>query len=146
LRKAEVISDLERTTPSEEVSWKQKLRILWLREGHKNTKLLHQLANSNRHNNSFKSLDINGTVSFDVIEIREHILRFYNRFYSEQFSWQPNLHSVHFDSICNEEASWMERAFEKSENFAVVEAMNDDNWGHDGFSLAFFQTCWEVLK
>jgi hypothetical protein len=38
-----------------------------------------------------------------------------------------------------EEAMWMERAFEESEVFEVVKALNKDKApGPDSFSLAFF--------
>ena len=37
MKKAKSISDLERFTLMDEVSWRQKLRALWLREGDKGT-------------------------------------------------------------------------------------------------------------
>lgn len=39
----------------------------------------------------------------------------------------------------------MERAFEESEVFELVKALDGDK-APDGFSLAFFHTYWEVLK
>jgi hypothetical protein len=38
LRKAEVVRDLEKCSLVEEMSWKQKSRVLWLKEGDKCTK------------------------------------------------------------------------------------------------------------
>jgi hypothetical protein len=38
MKKVEIVSELERSTLMEEVSWRQKSRILWLREGDKCTK------------------------------------------------------------------------------------------------------------
>jgi len=35
LKKAEVIKELERCILMEEVSWRQKSRVLWLKEGDK---------------------------------------------------------------------------------------------------------------
>jgi hypothetical protein len=74
LRKDKVVSDLKMTTLLEEVSWKQKSRVLWLRKGGKCTKFFYQVANSNRRNNSIESLLINGTMSSNLTEIREHIV------------------------------------------------------------------------
>lgn len=42
---------------------------------------------------------------------------------------------------------WLERAFEKSETFEMLKALNGNKAsGPNGFSLAFFQSCLEVLK
>jgi hypothetical protein len=41
----------------------------------------------------------------------------------------------------------LERDFEESEVFEVVQAMNGDKApGPDGFSLGFIKACWVVLK
>ena len=45
------------------------------------------------------------------------------------------------DAIC------LERAFEEGGVFEVVKGVNSDRaLGPDGFTIAFFQTCWDVLK
>jgi hypothetical protein len=46
LKREEYSSNLERSIYLEQVSWRQKSRALWLREGHKNTKIFHKMANS----------------------------------------------------------------------------------------------------
>jgi hypothetical protein len=41
----------------------------------------------------------------------------------------------------------LERLFEDNEVFEVVRALNGDKSpGYDGFTMGFFQACWEVLK
>jgi hypothetical protein len=51
-----------------------------------------------------------------------------------------------FDSILETEVGWLERDFEE-EVRKVVKAMNGDKApGLDGFSMAFFQACSDVLK
>jgi hypothetical protein len=42
----------------EEVSWRQKSRVLWLKEGDKCTKFFHWIANSNRRSNAIESFQL----------------------------------------------------------------------------------------
>jgi hypothetical protein len=54
---------------------------------------------------------------------------------------------ISFDSILEYEASWLERAFEEEEVRKVVSAMvRDKAPDPDGFSMAFFRECWDVLR
>lgn len=76
LRKDKAISDLERVVILEEMSWSQKLRALWLSEGDKCTKFFYRVANSNRRNNSIESLLVNGSVTSDQTELKDHIMQF----------------------------------------------------------------------
>jgi hypothetical protein len=94
------------------------------------------VANSNRRNNSIESSLVNGLVSFDQTVIRDHIVQFYDRLFSVQFNWRPKLNGLAFDSIDEEDASWLERLFEESEVLEVVKGMNSEKaTGLDGFSM-----------
>lgn len=84
---------------------------LLLREGDKNTKFFHRMANSNEKNNIVDSLVVKGFISSDSTKIREHIVQFYNQLSSEQFNWQPKFDGLSFKSICAEKATQLERAF-----------------------------------
>ena len=44
----------------EEISWRQKSRETWLKEGDRNTGFFHRMANAHRRRNCFKSICING--------------------------------------------------------------------------------------
>ena len=48
----------------EEVSWRKKSRVLWLREGD-NSKFFHKMTNFNRRKNYIDPLLIDGTFSTD---------------------------------------------------------------------------------
>jgi hypothetical protein len=56
------------------------------------------------------------------------------------------LDGLSFDSIGEAEAIWLERVLER-EVWEVVKAMNGGKaLSLDGYSMAFFQACWDVLK
>jgi hypothetical protein len=100
------------------------------------------VANSNRRNNPIKSLLVNRSVSSNQSKIREHIVLFYNRLFIEQFIWQPKPDGLVFDSIDEEEGTWLEGLFEEYEVLEVVRGMNSDKASNlDAFTMAFFQAC-----
>jgi len=121
----------------EEVSGRQKLRVMWLKEGDKCTKFFHSIANSNRRHNSMDSLLIGNTPS-NQTEIGEHVVKFYQKLFFELCRWRPMVNDISFDSILESEASLLERAFKEEDVRKVVSAMiGDKALGPDGFSMAF---------
>jgi len=106
--------------------WRQKSRVLWLKEGDKCTKYFHSIANSNRRYNSIDSLMIGDILSSNKTEIGNHAVNFYQKLFHEPSRWRPRVDGLSFDSISDSDASWLERAFEEEEVKKVVSAMNDD--------------------
>ena len=54
---------------------------------------------------------------------------------------------ITFESILEVEAGWLERDFEEEEVRKVVSKMNGNKAsGLEGFSMAFFQVCWDVVR
>jgi hypothetical protein len=66
-------------------------------------------------NNQLESLIINGSMSSNSNEIKEHIVQFYNKLYSEQITWQPRVDGLSFLSIDADESIWLERDLEEQE-------------------------------
>uniref|UniRef100_A0A2N9J257 Reverse transcriptase domain-containing protein n=1 Tax=Fagus sylvatica TaxID=28930 RepID=A0A2N9J257_FAGSY len=142
-----IVADLERTSLLEEISWRQKSRALWLKEGDKNTKFFHRLANSNRRYNTISSLSINGVMSTDSDAISEYITNFYNHLFEEEENDRPLLDGLDFSMIPEEDALWLERPFGEEEVADVVSGFNGDKApGPDGFSMGFYQFCWDILR
>ena len=44
----------------EEISWRQKSRALFLKEGDNNTRFFHRLANSHRRGNTMRGVEVDG--------------------------------------------------------------------------------------
>jgi hypothetical protein len=62
VRKCVVIRDLENY---EDISWRQKSRVFWLKDGDKCSKFFHRVTNSNRRSNSIESPSVNDSISSD---------------------------------------------------------------------------------
>ena len=140
-------SELEKLAILEEVSWRQKSRVLWLKEGDNNTKFFHQMANSHRRNNYMERVEVDGTVYEVESEVKQKVVQFYTSLYQEQESWRPTVDGLEFDMISEEEQALLERKFDREEVLQVVKDLQGDKApGPDGFTMAFFQKCWSVIE
>jgi hypothetical protein len=111
--KDELSLELERLLLCEEISWRQKSRAPWLREGDKNTKFFHRVANSKKRNNAIVSLIINGSLSLEATNIKSHIVQFYTQLFTKSYSRRPLPDGLSFQSIGSEERLWLERDSKK---------------------------------
>ena len=134
--------ELEKVTLLEEICWRQKSRVLCGREGDRNTKFFHRIANSHRRVNSIHRLMVDGELSPDLAAIADCISQFYKQLYVEEVAHRPVLDDVDFSSISVEDASWLDRPFKEEEVFGVINDFNGDKApGPNGFSMVFFQSC-----
>ena len=86
-------------------------------------------------------------MSFNQGSIAECITHFYRTLYSENEVHRPVLDDVQFGRISEEDALWLDRPLEEDEVFGVVGGFNGDKSPTlDGFSMAFSQSCWSILK
>ena len=53
----------------EEISWRQKLRMLCIKEGDNNTKFFHKMANSHRRYNHLSFLEVDGVIYEEGAEV-----------------------------------------------------------------------------
>jgi hypothetical protein len=144
-RKA-VVGELDKLAHLEEISWRQKSRVLWLKEGDNNTKYFHNMANSNRCWNYMHRVEVDGIVHETDKEIRDNVVSFYEDLYQEKESWRPLVDGLDFHSIGTAESSHLERKFDREEVFQVLKDLQGNKApGPDGFSMAFFHKCWEVV-
>ena len=67
----ETKKDFKKWALIEEISWRQKSRKVWLREGDKNTGFFHKMTNSHRRRNCFSKIKLNGIWLTEEQEIKE---------------------------------------------------------------------------
>ena len=80
-RKIEIKAEIKSLASLEEISWGQKLRALFLKEGDNNTRFLHRLANSHRRANTIRGVEVDGIMYEVESDIQEQVVGFYKSLY-----------------------------------------------------------------
>ncbi|RVW27506.1 LINE-1 reverse transcriptase-like [Vitis vinifera] len=131
----------------EEIQWRQKSRELWLKEGDRNTGYFHRMANAHRRNNSLDRITINGEMLTEDQEVREGIVNAFQNLLSEETGWRADIEGLQLKQLNSREAENLEVPFSEEEiHFALMEMRGDKAPGPDGFTMAFWQDCWDVVK
>lgn len=74
-------SEVENLLSLEEISWRQKSRMLWIKEGVNNTKFFHKMANSCRRFNHLSFLEVDGVIYEEESEMAAQVVNFYKNLY-----------------------------------------------------------------
>jgi hypothetical protein len=147
LQRDDLKAEWDKLAHLDEVSWRQKSRVLWLKEGDNNMKFFHKMANSHRRRNQILGIEVDGISYDEESDIREQMVQFYTSLYQENEVWRPDVDRLSFATIEEEECRMLERRFEKEEVLGVIKDMQGDKApGPDSFTMAFFQHCWQVLQ
>ena len=131
----------------EEIHWRQLSREIWLREGDRNTSFFHRMISAHRRNNSLDRVKINGEWLSEEQKVREGIVNAFQQLLLEDMGWKEDIGRIQLDQISQQEAENLETPFSKTEVHSALMEMNGDKApGSDGFTMAFWQSCWEFAK
>ena len=97
--RAELRSQIQNLLSLEEVSWRQKSRLLCIKEGDNNTKFFHKMVNSRRRHNHISMLEVDGVIYEDESEMADQAIQFYKKLYKETEEWRPCVEGLEFDQI-----------------------------------------------
>ena len=90
---------------------------------------------------------VNGSLSSDQDMVADCISQIFMDLYMEQQVDQPFSDVQDFPMISGHKADQLERPFEEAEIYGVLQDCNGDKSPRlDGFAMAFFEACWEILK
>ncbi|XP_019257815.1 PREDICTED: uncharacterized protein LOC109236038 [Nicotiana attenuata] len=80
-------------------------------------------------------------------DIKREIIRFYKKLYKEEEEWRPVGPNRINQMFTAEDNLMLQSPFEEQEIWDSVKACAGDKTpGPDGFSMAFFNNCWDVVK
>lgn len=132
----------------EEITWKKKSKVHWLKEGDENTFFfLHKMTICQRNINTIHCLKV-GSVYLDKEgDIRAKLEEYYMSLFFEQCNRWSTVDGLSFPQISRCDAAWLERPFLEDEvKVAIWELAGDKAPRPDGFVIAFNKVYWEVLK
>jgi len=139
--------ELQQLVKAEEISWRQKSRCLWLKEGDKNTKFFQKIANSHRRGNCIDKLKVGTEIIEDKHRIKQETVDFYESLYTEPEQWRPSANFEGIPSISVEEKFNLEATFQEEEVLAAIQSCAPDKApGPDGYTMAFYQKSWDFIK
>ena len=140
--------ELEDVLLKEEVQWRQKSRVKWIKEGDCNSKFFHRVATGRRSRKFIKSLiSERGETLNNIEDISEEIVNFFGNLYSKPVGESWRIEGIDWVPISGESGGWLDRPFTEEEVRRAVFQLNKEKApGPDGFTIAVYQECWDVIK
>eukprot|EP00253_Pinus_taeda_P015290 PITA_15290 len=146
-----IINQLEERRKQEEILWRQKSRIKWLREGERNTKIFHQAMIQNRQRNQIFSIkNVEGEWVIEQGGIEKVLVDYHKEILIEP----QEARGEAIEYICkeiprlikNEQSKALMRAttMEKVEE-VVMNMKKGKAPGPDGYTIEFYQAGWHFL-
>lgn len=123
------------------------VKCKWLKEGDRNTKYFHKVANRRKRKNTISSLSIQGRLENDFGKIKDEAIQYFTQLYKNDGREKPRIPNLFSSWIDNEVACNFEKPFSIEEvKIAVMSMGKDKSPGPDGFSMLFYQDCWDIIQ
>ena len=95
-RRLVVKSYIDYLASLEEISWRQKSKALFIKEGDNNTRFFHIIANSYRQTNQIRGVEVDGVLFEEELVVMDQVVDFYKRLYQEPEAWRPTIDGLEF--------------------------------------------------
>ncbi|XP_057791242.1 uncharacterized protein LOC131008375 [Salvia miltiorrhiza] len=129
---------------------RQKSRINWLQDGDRNSSFFHNMIKFRKQHLNIGHLQIDGVVTTDSGRIERHIIDYFSQLFKETDNrWVETveLEAIIEHSISDNHNDMLISLPEEVEISAAVHSMESSSAPRpDGFSGAFFHSCWKIVK
>ena len=136
----------------EEIFWRQKSRVQWVKEGEINTKFFHQSTMDHRSHNMISKLkDTQGKHLSTHKEIESTLVQHFQSIAKEPLIDRSEYiynFTKHIPKLVTREYNYnLNRPMTEEEVSEVIKEMqNGKAPGPDGINVDFFKACWEIVK
>ena len=132
----------------EEIHWIQKARVKWVKEGDCNSKFFHKVANGRINRKFIKVLENErGIVLNNSESITKEILLYFEKLYSGPTGESWRVEGLDWSPISEKSVSRLDSPFTEEEIYkAIFQLDRDKTPGPNGFTIAMFQDCWEMIE
>lgn len=148
LERALLKGKLDEILVAEERASRFKAKISWAKFGDGNTGLFHALLSARKAKNSIWKLEKDdGTITVNEAEIVEEINRFFEALYRAAPTRRGEWNDIDWQPVDEENAECLTLPFEEEEiKKAIFGCERNKSPGPDGFSMAFLQDFWGIIK
>ncbi|KAG6469540.1 hypothetical protein ZIOFF_070469 [Zingiber officinale] len=145
--RSECQAHLFRVLDMEEDFWKQRAAIRWMGEGEKNTKFFHSTVQKKRAASRLFRIWEEGQCLDQPERIRESGVRYFQELLTGETVDSTAVDTDVIPTLVSTEDNLMLAALPSAEEVKqVVWSMCQDSAaGPDGFSVAFYRACWEIV-
>uniref|UniRef100_A0A803PQ54 Reverse transcriptase domain-containing protein n=1 Tax=Cannabis sativa TaxID=3483 RepID=A0A803PQ54_CANSA len=143
-------SQLDSLLYKQEIFWKQRSKVHWLRAGDKNTKFFHHKASSRKKTNFIRNLTLDdGSVISNNAAIEAEICRFFSTLFHSQGSSRDVVNlilSAVTSRLTAQQFASLDSPFTSEEvRTALFQLSGDKAPGSDGLNAYFYQKNWSTL-
>ena len=132
---------------AQEIFWRQKSRITWLKDGDANTKFFHRSSILRRRQNRIHHItDHAGNDVCEIDEIRQILFNHFQQRWQSQEVEEINLLPTPMSMVSEAKNNNLIRPVTEEEVTAIVRQMSSDKApGPNGFQALFFQNFWYIV-
>ena len=109
----------------EKMSWRQKSREIWLKEGGRNMSFFHQMVNVHRRRNQMDRIKINGRWITEDNGIKEEECRAFQKLLSAIDEWRPNLSGLSFERLGSMEVEGWRNILQKRRFLVLCQILTE---------------------